>query len=234
MSAVHWFGTNLIGQDIYQRAIYSVSTAFEVGLVVSMLATLLGALLGAALKFKDFRRLIGPEREARVLARGGPGPLLRAGAAFTEFARAATEDAPSGWRAVPLPFFDGREITPIVLFVSRQPAPEDQTSGEEENARRRAGGGGRSRFVVQVELSQFGPLQIDGFAQTERIDTLLRSRRALAPDLRQLLVERYTAVLAASGLAGTLGFQVEDNPLGMLEFGSERQRPSGGGISIEA
>ncbi|MDD3444292.1 MAG: hypothetical protein PHS60_02705, partial [Zavarzinia sp.] len=66
------------------------------------------ALLGAALKFKDFRRLIGPEREARVLARGGPGPLLRAGAAFTEFARAAKEDAPSGWRAVPLPFFDGR------------------------------------------------------------------------------------------------------------------------------
>ena len=43
----HWFGTNVLGQDIFQRAIYSVRTAFDVGLVVAVLSTLLGALLGA-------------------------------------------------------------------------------------------------------------------------------------------------------------------------------------------
>lgn len=47
VSAAHWFGTNLIGQDIFQRSLFSVSTAFEIGLVVALLATLLGALLGA-------------------------------------------------------------------------------------------------------------------------------------------------------------------------------------------
>lgn len=46
-SASHWFGTNVLGQDIFQRAIYSVRTAFDVGLVVAVLSTLLGALLGA-------------------------------------------------------------------------------------------------------------------------------------------------------------------------------------------
>jgi ABC-type dipeptide/oligopeptide/nickel transport system permease subunit len=51
MSTAHWFGTNLIGQDIFQRALYSVSTAFEVGLVVAVMATLLGALLGAMAGF---------------------------------------------------------------------------------------------------------------------------------------------------------------------------------------
>ena len=51
VSPAHWFGTNLIGQDIFQRAIYSVSTAFEVGLVVAVLSTLLGALLGALAGF---------------------------------------------------------------------------------------------------------------------------------------------------------------------------------------
>ena len=51
VSTAHWFGTNLIGQDIFQRAIYSVSTAFEVGLVVAVLSTLLGALLGALAGF---------------------------------------------------------------------------------------------------------------------------------------------------------------------------------------
>ncbi len=46
-SAEHWFGTNLIGQDIFDRAIYSTKTAFEVGFVVAVLATTIGALLGA-------------------------------------------------------------------------------------------------------------------------------------------------------------------------------------------
>lgn len=43
----HWLGTNLLGQDIFQRVIFSTRTAFEIGLVVSALSTLLGALLGA-------------------------------------------------------------------------------------------------------------------------------------------------------------------------------------------
>jgi len=46
-SAAHWFGTNIIGQDIFARAIYATSTAFEVGVVVAVLATLIGGVLGA-------------------------------------------------------------------------------------------------------------------------------------------------------------------------------------------
>lgn len=51
VSTAHWFGTNLIGQDIFQRALFSVSTAFEVGMVVAVLATLFGAMLGALAGF---------------------------------------------------------------------------------------------------------------------------------------------------------------------------------------
>jgi len=42
-----WFGTNLLGQDIFQRSIYSIRTAFEIGMVVSVFSTALGAVLGA-------------------------------------------------------------------------------------------------------------------------------------------------------------------------------------------
>jgi len=42
-----WFGTNLLVQDIFERSVYSVRTAFEIGLVVAVLSTLLGAVLGA-------------------------------------------------------------------------------------------------------------------------------------------------------------------------------------------
>lgn len=46
-SLQHWFGTNVLGQDIFQRAVYSVRTAFEIGLAVALLSTALGAVLGA-------------------------------------------------------------------------------------------------------------------------------------------------------------------------------------------
>ncbi len=42
-----WFGTNMLGQDIFQRSVYSIRTAFEIGIVVSLLSTALGAALGA-------------------------------------------------------------------------------------------------------------------------------------------------------------------------------------------
>jgi len=51
MSAAHPFGTNIIGQDIFQRALYSTKTAFEVGLVVAVLSTIIGAMLGALAGF---------------------------------------------------------------------------------------------------------------------------------------------------------------------------------------
>ncbi|NIP17243.1 MAG: ABC transporter permease subunit [Xanthomonadales bacterium] len=43
----HWLGTNVLGQDVFDRAVYSTLTAFHVGLVVSLLSTLIGAALGA-------------------------------------------------------------------------------------------------------------------------------------------------------------------------------------------
>ncbi|NND60966.1 MAG: ABC transporter permease, partial [Gammaproteobacteria bacterium] len=46
-SAEYRFGTNVIGQDIFERCIYSTRVAFEVGLVVAVLSTLVGGLLGA-------------------------------------------------------------------------------------------------------------------------------------------------------------------------------------------
>jgi ABC-type dipeptide/oligopeptide/nickel transport system permease subunit len=51
VSAEYWFGTNIIGQDIFARSLYSTRTAFEVGLVVALGATALGAFFGAVAGF---------------------------------------------------------------------------------------------------------------------------------------------------------------------------------------
>ena len=46
ISTRHWFGTNLLGQDILQRTLFGTATAFQVGLMVTIFSTLLGAVMG--------------------------------------------------------------------------------------------------------------------------------------------------------------------------------------------
>lgn len=45
--AEHWFGTNALGQDIFQRMVVGSRTAFEIGLIVALATTVLGAAFGA-------------------------------------------------------------------------------------------------------------------------------------------------------------------------------------------
>lgn len=50
-SGRHWLGTNLLGQDIFQRAVASTATAFEIGLIVALATTAFGAIVGATAGF---------------------------------------------------------------------------------------------------------------------------------------------------------------------------------------
>lgn len=50
--ADHWFGTNRLGQDVFDRAVFSSLTTLDVGLGVSVVATALGAVLGALAGFR--------------------------------------------------------------------------------------------------------------------------------------------------------------------------------------
>jgi peptide/nickel transport system permease protein len=46
-NARYWLGTNIVGQDIFDRALYSTGTAFRIGLIVALVSTVLGAVLGS-------------------------------------------------------------------------------------------------------------------------------------------------------------------------------------------
>jgi peptide/nickel transport system permease protein len=46
ISFKHWFGTNFNGQDIFQRTLYSLKTAFELGMSVAVITVMLGTFLG--------------------------------------------------------------------------------------------------------------------------------------------------------------------------------------------
>lgn len=187
------------------------------------------ALFAAALKGRDFKGWLGDERRTQVEREAGPAPLLRAGAEFTEMARAAAEATAQGWRPVPMPFFDGRQVVPVMIFIRPPENPVTDEDGGTEARPRRSG----ARFMVDVTLSELGPLQIDGFLQDGRLDTVLRTRRQLDADFRQALEARYRAVVEEMGMAGSLNFQLRDPGPGNLVIGPPPQTPPGQ-ISVTA
>lgn len=46
-NATHWWGTNVLGQDVFQRSVYSVKVAFEIGMLVTLCTAVIGCCAGA-------------------------------------------------------------------------------------------------------------------------------------------------------------------------------------------
>src|SRR5260370_16733978 len=50
-SAAYWFGTDMLGRDVYSRTIYGARVSLIVGISVALLSTGFGLLIGAVARF---------------------------------------------------------------------------------------------------------------------------------------------------------------------------------------
>jgi ABC-type dipeptide/oligopeptide/nickel transport system permease subunit len=50
-SLKHWFGTDILGRDVYTRVVYGARVSLEIGIISVVLATLVGLLVGAVTGF---------------------------------------------------------------------------------------------------------------------------------------------------------------------------------------
>ena len=63
------------------------------------------------------------------------------------------------------------------------------------------------RFVVEVDLSRLGALQLDGLIRKRRFDLILRSRTPLSEAMHDDITRIFTSAAEAGGLAGHIVFQ---------------------------
>jgi hypothetical protein len=97
------------------------------------------------------------------------------------------------WHVYALPLIDGGAVRPVRLYFRRRAASSP------------AGDQG-TRFVLEVEMSRMGALQLDGLVRPQRFDLVLRSHRPIAAELRQEITEIFHGAVAASGLGGDITF----------------------------
>ncbi|KAA0679318.1 hypothetical protein DS843_17215 [Roseomonas genomospecies 6] len=163
--------------------------------------------LGAALSFflsairgGDARGWLG-EEAASALEKSGQGSLLsQLEREFRGLQQQAGDPLPGDWRPYTLPMLDANGLMPLKLHIH----PIDP---EEDGKKGRKGGDKGSRFLLDLDLSRLGPMQLDGLVQPNRFDLILRSHTPLAPEIRLDLIQIFADSLRAVGYIGGLSFQ---------------------------
>ena len=182
--------------------------AADPALAKSMQATMpqpnrkLTAALGfflAAMRGGDAQGWLGAEASSALDKAGRRDLLERLEKDFGELRREAAEPLPGDWRSYTIPLMDANGPKPIKLHV--HPLKEDEESGGGERAKP------GSRFVIDLDLSRFGPMQLDGLVRPNHFDLILRSHAALPPELRVELIQVFADSVRAVGYTGGLSFQ---------------------------
>lgn len=190
------------------RQLMATLAAADPALAKSMQATMpqpnrkLTAALGfflAAMRGGDAQGWLGDEASSALDKAGRRDLLERLEKDFGELRREAAEPLPGDWRSYTIPLMDANGPKPIKLHV--HPLKEDEESGGGERAKP------GSRFVIDLDLSRFGPMQLDGLVRPNHFDLILRSHAALPPELRVELIQVFADSVRAVGYTGGLSFQ---------------------------
>ncbi len=106
----------------------------------------------------------------------------------------------SEWRLFLLPFLDNGELEPLRFFLRDH---GDEAASEGDDKRREDA----TRFVIEIEFSKLGGLQIDGLLHHKQFDLILRSERPLPQTMRQHITGIFQAANEAAGLGGRITFE---------------------------
>ncbi|MEQ8964511.1 MAG: hypothetical protein RID91_01690, partial [Azospirillaceae bacterium] len=168
-----------------------------------------GALAGALLLFLsaarggDVRGWLG-DRAHRTLETAGRGDTLaRLGGEIAQQGRIVADPATGDWRSYALPFYDDGQLSSLRLHVHGRGGDGEEGGG----SRKRPGDG--ARFLIDMDLSRLGPLQLDGLIRRVRFALTLRSRRPLEAELRRTMAEAFSGSCAACGFDGAMTFETD-------------------------
>lgn len=128
---------------------------------------------------------------------------------FTRIGDQAGERLPGDWRGISLPLLHDAQLSQIQFFVRRHREDEDGSNG----------GGETTRFLVNLNLSRLGDMQLDGLLRKlpgqmpgvleKRLDMVIRSKTGLSPGLMRELQDGYARGLREAQLTGSLEFQAK-------------------------
>jgi len=154
----------------------------------------------AAIQGGDARSWLGEDATSALEKSGRRDLLAQLEKDFESVKQQAAESLPGDWRPYTLPMMDANGVRPIHVYVHPLKGDEE---GDEGKEKAKPG----SRFLIDLEMSRLGPMQLDGLVRPNHFDLILRSHAGLPSDLRVQLIQVFADSVRAVGYSGGLSFQ---------------------------
>ncbi len=150
----------------------------------------------SALRGGDLKGWLG-DGPLRILERQRPDLAGRLRDDLGQLSRQITDPDTGDWRMHAVPYLNNDEIDRIRMLVRDQDDEDDDTPADS------------TRFVIDLNLSQMGHLQIDGLVGNggKRVDVVLRSDAVLSVQMRDDIRALYANAIEITGIDGSVGFQ---------------------------
>lgn len=158
------------------------------------------------------------------LERMGKGDLVQRLAADMGAIRTLFAEQPAGqWQALFFPVMVDKQLEHAQMFIK----PDEQQA---------KGGGKGTRFIVELELSNLGPMQMDGLVKKRdsrtHFDLVIRTMQELPDAMRGDIIGIFDNAQQATGLGGSINFRlVQEFPVNPLQEIQQSQDGEGGIIA---
>ena len=152
----------------------------------------------AALRGGDVANWLGNDA-LRVLQRERPNLTARLRDEFREIGSMASKPMTGDWRIALIPFFNGSDIDQARLFLRPYGGDDPEDEGLPKG----------TRFIIDVDLSRFSRLQLDGLVRErkKRLDLIVRSEQPLPTEMQNDIRTIFREANELTGIDGGLTFQ---------------------------
>lgn len=152
----------------------------------------------SALRGGDLRGWLG-DRAVKAMEAAGKGDAVgRLSGEFSGLSRQAADTPAGDWRQVAIPIVADGQVSELRLATRHQ---QEDGAGEDELE------GEGHRFVLDMETSRFGPVQLDGLIRQQAIRLVVRTGGTLPGEVRHGIAQVFTDAVQAIGHDGALTFQ---------------------------
>lgn len=175
----------------------------------------------SAIKGGNVRELLGARVTGRI-ATIAPELLGKLQQDVVQMQQFYVDSPLNQWAGLTVPMLFGQELHQARLYIRR----DDSAAGHAEP------GSKGQRFIIEVDMTQLGDIQFDGFVRSvsadKTFDLMIRTARALPADIQHGIRGVFQTAADVTGLKGQITFQQGSQHFVRPLASAARETPSGG------
>lgn len=171
----------------------------------------------AAMRLGAVENWLGDNTLKALRAAGKTALISRLGGDFSKLSVQSQDSLQGEWKSFSLPLLHEDQISRMQLFVRHQP---DRDGGEDG----KAGKTGETRFILNLQLSRMGDMQMDGFLRKKSFDMILRTEDKLPASMRHEITQHFARGIEHVNMQGGISFQAKRQ--GWVTVESPTEQPS--------